>query len=431
MPAIVSYQKCLDEMFNLRRFGIKLGLETIRQILFGLGNPQDEFRIIHIAGTNGKGSVAATLASILRACGHKTGLYTSPHLVRFNERIIIDGRPIDDGEVSNAYNAVKRVHQGSREPTFFECTTAMALHEFRRQSIDWAVVETGMGGRLDATNVVQPALTIITNVSLEHKEYLGSTIRQIAAEKAGIIKPGTPVVTGVKQKEAVQVVANVAAANRAPLYRMGQDFRVRRSSSGAFTYTGLQNKWTGLAISLIGRHQWGNTALALAGCDALSPEIGGLTQETVRKALLDTRWPGRLEVVKDHPLTLLDGAHNLVAARTLAQYLKSNLAGRRITLVVGILDDKPYRSMLEALVPACQRVIVTQPRIQRALPAEILQAVVKKMTAAVDVVPDVGRAVTAAVETSGPDDAVCVAGSLYVVGEAKAALADLPPTEPV
>ena len=427
MPADRSYQQCLNEMFNLRRFGIKLGLETIRQILAGLGNPQEKFRTIHVAGTNGKGSVAAILASILQTCGNKTGLYTSPHLIRFNERIVVDGQPIADEDVLSAYKAVKAVHHGEREPTFFEFTTAMALHEFKRQKVAWAVIETGMGGRLDATNVIHPALSIITNVSLEHSEYLGSSIKQIAAEKAGIIKSRVPVVTGVRQKSAVDVVVAAAAARHAPLYRRGKDFRVRRTSQNMFNYQSPQTKWTGLISSLAGQHQLENAALALAGCDVLSPEIAQLTQDCVKKALLNTRWPGRLEKVMDKPLTLLDGAHNLIAARKLAKYLASHLVGRRITLVVGILDDKPYRAMLEALVPICQRVIITQPKIQRALPTEILAATAKELSKEVDVVPDVSRAVAAAIESSAPDDVVCIAGSLYVVGEAKAALADLSP----
>jgi dihydrofolate synthase/folylpolyglutamate synthase len=427
MSADRSYQQCLNEMFNLRRFGIKLGLETIHQILVDLGNPQQKFRTIHVAGTNGKGSVAAILASILQTCGNKTGLYTSPHLIRFNERIVVDGHPIDDEDVLSAYKAVKAVHHGDREPTFFEFTTAMALLEFRRRKVSWAVIETGMGGRLDATNVIHPALSIITNVSVEHSEYLGSSIRQIAAEKAGIIKSGVPVVTGVRQKSAVEVVVAAAAARHAPLYRMGKDFRVRRTSQNTFNFQSPQTKWTGLASSLAGQHQLENTALALAACDVLSPEFPKLTQNCVKKALLNTRWPGRLEKVMDRPLTLLDGAHNLIAARKLAKYLGSYLAGRRITLVIGILDDKPYRAMLEALVPTCHRIIVTQPKIQRALPTEILETAAKELTKEVDVVRDVSQAVAAAIASSAPDDVVCIAGSLYVVGEAKAALADQSP----
>ena len=189
-------------MYGFQRFGIKLGLSTIKKILGGLGDPQDTFTCIHVAGTNGKGSVASSLATILRCSGYKTGLYTSPHLVRFNERIQVNNRPITNEKVVASYRAVNDAHFGKRNPTFFEFTTAMALFEFAAQKVDWAVIETGMGGRLDATNIINPALSIITNISLEHREYLGNTLAQIAVEKAGIIKNRTPLVTGIRQKKA-------------------------------------------------------------------------------------------------------------------------------------------------------------------------------------------------------------------------------------
>ncbi|MDH3829843.1 MAG: Mur ligase family protein, partial [Desulfobacterales bacterium] len=205
-------------MYGFRRFGIKLGLSTIKRILVGLGNPQDTFACIHVAGTNGKGSVASSLASILHRNGFKTGLYTSPHLVRFNERIQVNNRPVTNEKVVTSYSAVKDAHFGKRDPTFFEFTTAMALFEFAAQKVDWAVIETGMGGRLDATNIINPALSIITNISLEHRAYLGNTLAQIAGEKAGIIKKRTPLVTGVRQKKAFDEIKRIAAGKKAPLF---------------------------------------------------------------------------------------------------------------------------------------------------------------------------------------------------------------------
>jgi dihydrofolate synthase/folylpolyglutamate synthase len=426
-----SYQSCLNEMYALRRFGIKLGLDTIGRILSGLGNPQEHFNAIHIAGTNGKGSVAATLASILNACGLRTGLYTSPHLVRFNERIVVDRQPISDENVLSAYRTVKTAAKVDREPTFFEFATAMAFHEFKCRKVEWAVVETGMGGRLDATNIIHPALSIITNVSVEHREYLGRRISQIAGEKAGIIKTGVPVVTAVRQKTAIAVVESVAAKRIAPLFRLGKDFRIRRSAADTVTYSGLNVRWRGLKTALRGGHQLENTALALAACDVLSPVIGAIEPECLQRGLAETRWPGRLEQVLDQPLTLLDGAHNLIAARTLGRYLKTGLAGRAITLVIGILDDKPYREILSALVPHCRRVILTRPQIDRALPPEKLIPATSELTADWRVIPDVAAAVSHAINSSKPDDVVCIAGSLYVVGEAKAALENQAPPEPV
>ena len=426
-----SYQSCLNEMYALRRFGIKLGLDTIGRILSGLGNPQEKFNAIHIAGTNGKGSVAATLASILNTRGLRTGLYTSPHLVRFNERIVVDRQPISDENVLSAYRAVKAAAKLDREPTFFEFATAMAFHEFKCRKVEWAVVETGMGGRLDATNIIHPALSIITNVSVEHREYLGRRISQIAGEKAGIIKTGVPVITAVRQKAAIAVVESVAAEHSAPLFRLGKDFRLRRSAADTVTYSGLNVRWRKLKTALRGGHQLENTALALAACDVLSPLIGAVEPECLQRGLTETRWPGRLEQVLERPLTLLDGAHNLIAARALGRYLKTDLAGRAITLVIGILDDKPYREILSALVPHCRRVILTRPQVDRALPPAKLIPATSELTADWRVIPDVATAVSNAINSSAPDDVVCVAGSLYVVGEAKAALENQAPPEPV
>jgi dihydrofolate synthase/folylpolyglutamate synthase len=351
--------------------------------------------------------------------------------VRFNERIVVDRQPISDENVLSAYRTVKAAAKVDREPTFFEFATAMAFHEFKCRKVEWAVVETGMGGRLDATNIIHPALSIITNVSVEHREYLGRRISQIAGEKAGIIKTGVPVVTAVRQKTAIAVVESVAAENSAPLFRLGRDFKMRRSAADTATYSGLNFRWRGLKTALRGGHQLENTALALAACDVLSPVIGVIESECLQRGLAETRWPGRLEQVLDRPLTLLDGAHNLIAARTLGRYLKTGLDGRAITLVVGILDDKPYREILSALVPHCRRVILTRPQIDRALPPEKLIPATSELTADWRVIPDVAAAVSHAINSSKPDDVVCIAGSLYVVGEAKAALENLAPPVPV
>ncbi len=417
-----DYSNCLKTMYGLRRFGIKLGLETIQQILARLGDPHRQFNCIHVAGTNGKGSIASGLAAILSACGLRTGLYTSPHLVRFNERIRIDGHEIANDRVVAAYEAVKQIPAGSRELTFFEFTTAMALYEFGRQQVEWAVIETGMGGRLDATNVVQPAVSIISNISIEHKAYLGNTIAQVAGEKGGIIKPSTPVVTGATQKDALTVLENLAAAQSAPFFRLGKHFRTRKAPDGTFTYYGIEHVWRSMRTSLAGNYQTGNAALALAACEQLLHQGLPLREACIRQGLARAVWPGRLEVVQEKPLVLFDGAHNLIAARNLAKYIAHNLKDRKITLVTGILDDKPYAAMLKTLLPLCERVVLTQPAIDRALPADTLRKVAKKYLDKIEVVSDVGTAVRHAIDTTAPEDAVCIAGSLYLVGDAKKAL---------
>ncbi|MCU0613914.1 MAG: Mur ligase family protein, partial [Desulfobacterales bacterium] len=288
------YNQCLQSMFGLRRFGIKLGLDTIRAILKGLDNPQSKFLSIHVAGTNGKGSIASALSSIFKQAGYCVGLYTSPHLVKFNERIRINGTPISDMDVLNAYEAVKVVYEGDRDPTFFEYTTAMAFHEFARAKVDWAIVETGMGGRLDATNVLKPRLSIISNISLEHRQYLGNTIAEITAEKGGIIKHGIPVVTGVNQKEAVEVLKDIAQKQEAPLFRLGEHFRVRKNkNSNTFSYVGISSTWKNMKAGLQGNHQIENAALALAACEILDrqKELTGPTLPPSLASVIEmARW---------------------------------------------------------------------------------------------------------------------------------------------
>jgi len=409
-------------MYGLRRFGIILGLETIKRILSALGNPQENFTSIHVAGTNGKGSVASALSSILHESGYKVGLYTSPHLVRFNERICINNCQISDADVVKSYQAVQQVHHGDRSPTFFEFATAMALYEFSRQKVEWAVIETGMGGRYDATNIITPAISIITNVSMEHRDYLGNTLAQITREKAGIIKQRTPVVTAVKQKQAQSVVQRVAHKKSAPVFMLGKNFTVRRNRTGYFSYHGIENTWHDLQTPLLGHYQVQNAALALAACELLNKHKAEISFKSIKNGLTKTRWPGRLEIVSDKPLVILDGAHNLIAARNLSKFLAANLVNRRIILVVGILDDKPYAPMLKSLLPVCSRAIITRAKTDRALDPQRLYAAAKKIISDVTMIPEVAAAARQAIETASPDDVICIAGSLYVIGEAKEAI---------
>ena len=421
------YENCLREMFALHRFGIKLGLDVIGNMLKQLGDPQNHYRCIHIAGTNGKGSIASALSAILNASGYTVGLYTSPHLVRFNERICINSIPISDAEVAAAYLAVKGAHTGDREATFFEYTTAMALHAFKNAKVDWAVIETGMGGRLDATNILAPALSVISNISLEHRFHLGNTIAEIAAEKGGIIKPHTPVVTGTRQPAAADVLRNMAEQRSAPFYRLGEQFRVRRTGNGEFFYQGIENQWPRMRTSLPGNHQIDNAAVVLAACELLAQQGLEIAPDTIRESLGSYKWPGRLEIIPGPPTIIIDGAHNLMAARLLARFLKKEMDDLKITLVIGILDDKPYGPMLKALIPVCHRVILTRPEIDRSLPTETLLRAARPYSDRIEVVENVQDAVAHALNTTAEDDAVCIAGSLYVVGEAKQFLSRMEP----
>lgn len=421
-----AYDRCLEEMFALRRFGIKLGLDIIGNMLTGLGHPEHGFTCIHVAGTNGKGSIASALSAILEAAGYRVGLYTSPHLVRFNERICINNEPISDDGVVDAYEAVKSVYHGDREPTFFEYNTAMALYAFGKAEVDWAVIETGMGGRLDATNIISPALSIISNISMEHRSYLGNSIAEIAGEKGGIIKANTPVVTGAKQKAAAETLSRLAGEKCAPFYRLGEHFRIRRHRidglAARFSYYGMDHHWKDMQSVLPGAHQVDNTAVVLGACEALIRQNVSLTRDVIQTGLANVRWPGRLEILPTRPEILIDGAHNLMAARRLADFLSGYTADRRMTLVIGILDDKPYPAMLRALVPLADRVIFTRPAIERSLPAQKLLAEAGATAACSEIVEAVDRAVLRAIDATSPDDLICIAGSLYVVGEAKQAL---------
>jgi dihydrofolate synthase/folylpolyglutamate synthase len=417
-------------MYGLGRFGIKLGLDTTSQILTNLDSPEKRFKSIHIAGTNGKGSIASYITSILRDAGFKTGLYTSPHLVKFNERFVIDGRQVSDNDVVEAYLAVKQADTAERQATFFELATAMAFYLFARDGVEWAIIETGMGGRLDATNVLSPEICVISNLSIEHTEYLGDTIEAIAMEKGGIIKPGVPVVTGVTQKQALGVLTDIAAERQAPLHLLGRDFHTRRDGDKpSFTYSGMARTISGVTTRLPGRHQLDNAALSMAAVELLFPDqenqTPAISDEVVKKGLSETRWAGRLEKIMADPLVILDGAHNLAAATNLARFFEEELSGRPLTLVLGILDDKAFEPMLKLLLPWAERVIFTRADNKRSIDPAILEQTAKSFFSKdITVIETVAGAVNHAIKTSSPKDAVCIAGSLYVAGEARKMLTE-------
>jgi dihydrofolate synthase / folylpolyglutamate synthase len=422
-----TYQNCLDEIYKLGRFGIKLELDTILNILKSLNNPQKNYCMVHVAGTNGKGSTATYIASILEKAGFKTGLYTSPHLVKFNERISINGHQISNDQVVDAYQAVHAADTGKRQATFFEIATAMGFYHFSKQNVDWAVIETGMGGRFDATNVIHPKVSVITNLSIEHTDYLGNTIKALAKEKGGIIKKNTPVVIGVSQPSGRKVIKQLALEKSSDLYIYKKDFSIRKNpNQDTYTYKGLKKYFHKLTKPLPGDHQKENLSLALAACELIFEKLiatdkqYNFNETLVQEGLLLAKWPGRLEHVKKNPLVILDGAHNLMAARVLGKYLASILKNRRLTLVLGILDDKPYEQMLKSLVPCASNIIITKAKINRSLEPSILKKAAQRFTPCpITIIEDVKQAVTHAIDTSKQEDVICIAGSLYVAGEAK------------
>ena len=421
---INSYKECLDELFKLGRFGIKLELDTISNILRLLNSPQKNYKIIHIAGTNGKGSIGTYISSILTQSGYKTGLYTSPHLIKFNERFSINGVDVSDDEIVKAYQAVNNVDLGKRKATFFEIATAMAFYMFSKDRVEFAVIETGMGGRFDATNVVRPQVSVISNLSIEHTDYLGNTIKDLAREKAGIIKRGRPVVTGVTQPSGIEFIKRKAKEKSAPLYIFKKDFSIRKTpNSNNFSYQGISHKLKNIETPLKGDHQRDNTALALAALELL--QIKGdnnkiFTESNVRKGLKKAKWPGRLDYVLDKPCVIIDGAHNKHASKVLCTYLEKNFKGKKLTSVIGILDDKPYESMLKNLTTISSRIILTKAKIGRSIDPLILKKTAATFSRAeLIIMEDVGKACKFAINTSKDSDIVCIAGSLYVAGEAK------------
>lgn len=420
-----SYLQSVEFLYGLQKHGIKPGLEMITVLLDRLGHPERRYRSLHIGGTNGKGSTATMAASILQAAGYRVGLYTSPHLVDFRERIRVNGDIVSEERAAALTECVRSVAEAPREPTFFEFTTAMAFQQFADAGVDVAVIEVGLGGRFDATNVLMPAATAITTVALDHQEYLGRTIGEIAYEKAGIIKPGMPVVVGRVSSEAAAVLSRVAGERGAPLSRLQGDFKVSGKSPARFRYEGLRESYGELACPLDGRHQLDNAACALALLEAVSERGLPVSEGAVREGLRTVRWEGRLETVESRPMLVLDGAHNPDAAAVVAAYVadfRLGHSGSRVVLVLGMMQDKDREGFLDHLLPHVDDVIVTQARVPRSATAQELEASLRARGRTARVVPDPADSIALARRMAAPADLILVTGSLMLVGEAKAIL---------
>ncbi|MBF0477239.1 MAG: bifunctional folylpolyglutamate synthase/dihydrofolate synthase [Deltaproteobacteria bacterium] len=412
--------QAVDYLYCLQKFGIKFGLNSTQNLLAGLGDPHVGQKYVHIAGSNGKGSVAATLQTMLTAAGYRVGLYTSPHLVRFNERFRIGNTEISDAAVLDMTNALMKAMSSDEPPTFFEAVTAMALAYFKEQAVDLAIMETGMGGRLDATNVITPQVCMITEISLEHQDLLGTTLNQIAFEKAGIIKPQVPIITTARQPAALEVIEKRCHDLQAPLIRIGRDVRYRANRNHGFDYYGLEEQLRGLVPALKGHHQFRNMAGALATAEVLRQQGWSLTQEHLVAGLTQVQWPGRLEKVLDHPPVYLDGAHNPAAAKVLAEELKDLAAGRKLTLVLGIMADKDKSGILRLLVPLADNLILTRTAYARAADPAELAGLLPAGHHNVTIEPSLPQAIELAIRTAGDNGLAVITGSLFTVGEAKA-----------
>ncbi len=404
----MDYLSSLEYLYALQHFGIKLGLENTRRLLERLGNPQHRLRIVHIAGTNGKGSTAAALEQLLRGAGLCTGLYTSPHLHSFTERIRIDNQPIAEAEVIALTENIRRC-AADLNPTFFEFTTAMALAIFAQKEVDWVILETGLGGRLDSTNVVDPAVCIITSIALDHAEHLGSDLIQIAGEKAGIIKTDVPLICARQQAEVQDHLQQIAAEKNAPVYLAGRDFSWSLPPDG-FDYQGVKHSLGPIESGLVGTYQRENISLALAATelvleDHFSPEVSC-------RSLNDLRWPGRLEWCGN---ILFDGAHNPHAAKALADYLKEE-GLQDLLWVVGAKADKDVAGIMTPLLPMVSRVFATPVTGEAASTPGLLLAEAAKAEVLAEAFTSPAEALQTALAVCRPEQKILVAGSLLLVG---------------
>jgi len=414
----MTYAETLAHIYALGRFGIKPGLSRITPLLAALGNPQDAFAAVHIVGTNGKGSTASFLSSILSAGGYRTGLFTSPHLISFTERIRIDATEIAEGEVSRLAERVMAA--APKDSTFFEIVTALAALHFAEKGVRIALFEAGMGGRLDATNALNGILCAITPVSLDHTDYLGSNIEEIAAEKAGICKAGTPLVSARQHPDADRAISRHAAGIGCRLYRCGEDFDAIWQD-GKLNYSGIGVSLDSMSTGLSGRYQGGNAALALAAAELLRQAGFPLEPQAMTAGVARASWPGRMELFPGPPRVLLDGAHNPAGAAALAEALAEIPRGR-LLLVAGVMGDKELSGILAPLLPQVDQVFAVAPAIERALPAAQLASFCRDAGVGAKEAGSVAEGIALARSASTADDLILVCGSLFTVGEARSIL---------
>jgi dihydrofolate synthase/folylpolyglutamate synthase len=407
---------CYLNSLGLHR--VKPGLYRITKILRSLGNPQDKIPSIIIAGTNGKGSVAAAIASVLEAQGYRTGLYTSPHLIRVSERIKVDGEEISLDDLSRLILDIKNISSRVLEepPSYFEVLTAAAFLYFAERATDFSVLEVGMGGRWDATNVTIPLTSVITNISKDHTEFLGESIRQIALEKAGIIKNGVPVITGAIE-EALSIIETIAYQESAPIRIMGKDFKVKGESTENFSYSGIIWDLDNLHFSLPGLYQVENASLAIAALESVSRFRGiKIEEKNLRLGLSRTRWEGRMEILRRNPPFILDGAHNPGAAYALRKSLEAMFPGIKFVFLIGMLADKDHEGYLKEISRGAEGFIITDVPSERGMKAETLAEIARRYVTSIEVIKDLSEALGKAKSLLTP---VCITGSLYLIGAMK------------
>ncbi|NIA30588.1 MAG: bifunctional folylpolyglutamate synthase/dihydrofolate synthase [Actinobacteria bacterium] len=417
----MKYPDAVNYLFGLQKFGWKLGLDRMQRLLTELGHPERSARIVHIAGTNGKGSVAAMISSILLHAGYRTGLYTSPHLVDVRERIQVDGQmisPVEFAEITTQLEPyIKKL-----ECTFFEAMTALALTYFAKRNVKVAVLEVGLGGRLDATNVVSPDLCVITSISPDHIEHLGSSLQQIAGEKAGILKAGVPCVMGAMPSGAEDSIKKHAANIGSPLVKAGDHCKVSLQAEtiyGSKFHLKIDHFYNDqIEIPLPGKHQIENAGIAATGCFVLSQKGVQISQQALKVGCKNVNWPARLQVVSKSPFVVVDVAHNLDSMNRLVDSLTTFFPNAKIVFVFGLLKDKNYKEITKLITPLAEKSFIVQAKTSRALDKEKIAQEFAASGSTVSTEDSVGQGVKKALAAYRDNSVICVTGSHYVVGEA-------------
>lgn len=436
----MSYSDTIHYLYSLQKYGIKFGLDNIRRLTYEFNHPHTSYNSVHVGGTNGKGSTSAIIASILRSAGLRVGLFTSPHLVSFTERIKVNGEEITEHEVIELAEDIREIVARIEDfsPTFFEIIVMMAFIYFKRKKVDIAVFEVGMGGRFDATNIITPLVSVITNIAYDHREFLGNTLKEIAKEKGGIIKSGVPIVVSPQEPEAMEVIEQKAHENNSTLYAFGEELssllKRETMSEICFDYYSRNSfELRDLHLPLAGEYQMQNASVAIKAATVTLDRLRFAKAQDKRKSIVsvireglsEVEWPGRLERILENPLIVIDGAHNPAAANALSMTLKRNFLEdyKRLIVILGIMGDKDARGIMEPLLPLASEVILTAPEYSRAAAPETLAGIAQSLGFFnVRIAQTVKDAI--AIARSIACDAVSsvlvvITGSFYTIGEAK------------
>ncbi len=423
----MNYNEALDYIHGTHKFGSKLGLENIKYLLGLMGNPEKSLKVIHVAGTNGKGSTSAYINSILVEEGYKVGLFTSPYLEEFTERIQLNNKNMPRVDLARITELAKlkielMLSQGKNHPTEFEIVTAIAFQYFKEENVDYVVLEVGMGGRLDSTNVIDnPLVSVITPISLDHTDYLGDTIDKIAFEKAGIIKENGYVVSHPQEDKAMDVIKNQCSAKNSKLLIASiEGINIKKYDEGGtqFHIKTLDNYYSDLEIQLLGEHQVNNGAVALTAIEVLVNYHGiFISEESMKKGLKNAKWPGRMEILQRNPTLLIDGAHNSHGAKALRKTVESIFGGKNVIGIIGILGDKDVRGIINEIAPLCNKVIITKPNSPRALSLDEMKREIESIGVETEGFESIKAAINRAIDIADRDDLVLCCGSLYMIGE--------------